>query len=68
MNRLPLPFILPLAAIMFVVIWGGGLGAIFIILDKKTSLHQWGAVIIGLALVVMVPLIASLIARPKRSE
>ncbi len=68
MNRLPLPFILPLAAIMFVVIWGGGLGAIFIILDKKTSLDQWGAVIIGLALVVMVPLIASIVALPKRSN
>ncbi|MCE2464070.1 MAG: hypothetical protein J4F46_09240 [Dehalococcoidia bacterium] len=68
MNRLPFPFILPLAAIMFVVIWGGGLGVIFIVLDKKTSLDQWGAVIIGMALVVMVPLIASLIALPKRSN
>ena len=66
MNRPPLPFLLPLAAIMFVVIWGGGLGAIFIVLARKTALEQWGAVIIGLALVVGVPFIASLLTLPKR--
>ncbi len=66
MNRPPLPFLLPLAAIMFVVVWGGGLGAIFIVLARKTALEQWGAVIIGLALVVGVPFIASLLTLPKR--
>ena len=66
MNRPPLPFLLPLAAIMFVVVWGGGLGAIFIVLAKKTALEQWGAVIIGIALVVVVPIIASLLTLPKR--
>ena len=66
MNRPPLPFLLPLAAIMFVVVWGGGLGAIFIVLAKKTSLEQWGAVIVGIALVVLVPFVASLLTLPKR--
>jgi hypothetical protein len=51
---------------MFVVVWGGGLGAIFIVLARKTALEQWGAVIIGLALVVGVPFIASLLTLPKR--
>ena len=65
MNRPPLPFSLPLAAILFVVFLGGGLGVIFILLGK-TGLGEWGAVILGLCLVLGVPAIAALLAAPKR--
>ena len=65
MSRLPLPFILPMAAILFVVLWGGGLGASFILIGK-TDIGKWGAVIIGMALVVGVPTLAALLTTPKR--
>ncbi len=65
MIRPPLPFILPLVAILFVVVWGGGLGASFIFLGK-TGIEQWGAVIIGMALVLGVPTVAALLTLPKR--
>ena len=58
MKLPPLPFILPLFAIIFIVIWGGGLGVAFILLDK-TALEEWGAIIVGMALVVGVPTVAA---------
>ena len=64
MKRAPLPFILPLAAILFVVIFGGGLGVSYILL-AKTGLEQWGAVIIGLLLVLGVPTVAAFLTMPK---
>ena len=71
MKRPPLPVILPVAAILFVVVIGGGLGAIFIALAstgiEMGELHKsWGAIFIGLALVILVPTIAALLARPRR--
>ena len=65
MNRPPLPFILPLAAILFIVIWGGGLGVSFILL-AKTGLGDWGSVIVGMALVVGVPTVAAILTTPRR--
>ena len=65
MNRVPLPFILPLAAILFVVIYGGGLGVGFILLNE-TGLGEWGPMILGSILVVGVPLAAALLTLPKR--
>ena len=66
MKRLPLPFALPIAAILFIVVWGGGLGVSFILLNK-TGIEQWGTVIVGVSLVVGVPLAASLLTLPRRS-
>ena len=66
MNRTSLPWILPLVAILFVVIWGGGIGISFILLNK-TALGEWAVIILGLALVVGVPLLATLLTLPKRS-
>ena len=65
MNSPPLPFILPLVAILFVVVWGGGLGASFIFLNK-TAIGELGAIIIGLALVLGIPAVASLLTLPRR--
>ncbi len=65
MRRPPLPMLLPLAAIAFIVFWGGGLGVTFILL-AKTDLESWGAVIIGVALVVGIPLLGGLFTMPRR--
>jgi hypothetical protein len=64
-RRPPLPMLLPLAAIAFIVVWGGGLGVTFIFLSK-TDLENWGAVIIGVALVIGVPLLGGLLTMPRR--
>ena len=65
MRQTRLPFMLPLAAILFVVLWGGGVGVIFIVLGK-TGIGEWGAIIGGIALAVLVPAIASILTLPKR--
>ncbi len=65
MNRPPLPFVLPLAAVLFIVLWGGGLGVGFILLSM-TAVEEWGAVIIGMGLVVGVPLAGALLTMPRR--
>ena len=65
MNRLPLPIFLPIVALIFVVIIGGGLGVSFIALNK-TGLEEMGAIIIGLVLIVGVPAVAALLSFQKR--
>ena len=60
-----LPFVLPLAAVLFIVLWGGGLGVGFILLSM-TAVEEWGAVIIGMGLVVGVPLAGALLTMPRR--
>jgi len=56
---------LPLMAGLFIVIYGGGLGISFIFL-AKTDLEGWGAVIVGLVVVVAVPTIGALLAMSRR--
>lgn len=65
LKRTPLPIILPLAAVLFIVLWGGGLGIGFILLGK-TGLEQWGAVIVGVGLVVAVPAVGALLTMSRR--
>ena len=56
--------LLPIMAAFFIVIWGGALGVIFILL-YKTPLGEWGAVILGMGLVIGIPAIAGLLARER---
>ena len=65
MKRQLLPVLLPLMAVLFVVVWGGGLGVSFILLNK-TSLGEWAVIILGMALVVGVPAIATLLSLPRQ--
>ena len=65
--NLALPLLLPLAAALFIVVWAGGLGVIFMVLND-TALEEWGAVIIGMALVVGVPSVAALLTMVKRDS
>ena len=65
--NLPLPLLLPLAAALFIAVWAGGLGVIFMVLND-TALEEWGAVIIGMSLVVGIPSVAGLLATVKRDS
>ena len=61
-DRLAMSALFPLLAVATVVAFAGGLGVLFIVV-YKSALHEWGVIIIGVALVVLVPLIAALLAR-----
>ncbi len=65
MKRQLLPVMLPLMAVLFIVVWGGGLGVSFIVLNK-TALEEKAVIILGMALVVGVPAIAALLAMPRQ--
>ena len=60
LNRLPFPILMPLLAVLSIAAWGGGLGVLFIWLNH-TSLGEWGAVIVGLALIVVIPTMAAFV-------
>ena len=52
----------PLLAVLTIVVFGGGLGIIFTVLNES-ALGEWGVIILGMALVVGVPGIAALLER-----
>ena len=64
-NPTQLPFVLPLAAMLFIVLWGGGLGVSFIVLNK-TGLGEWASIIIGTGLAIGVPTLGALLTMPRR--
>lgn len=64
MKPTTMSMLLPIMAALFVVIWGGALGVIFILL-YKTPLQEWGAAIVGMALVVGIPAIAGILAKDR---
>ena len=57
-----MPLLFPLLAIITIVVYGGGLGGIFMLL-YDTPLHEWAVIILGVALVVGVPAVAALLQR-----
>ena len=71
MARPPITMWLPLLAVLFVAIVGGGLGVIFIVLRATVGdgmAERWGdrwhdapVIILGMAIVVLVPLVAGVI-------
>lgn len=61
-DQLVLALLIPAVSILIVAIIGGGLGFIFIGLYKAGA-GEWGAIIIGLALVILVPAAAFLAER-----
>lgn len=67
MKGLPLPVIVPLAAVLSIIVVAGGLGAIFTALNE-TALGEYGAIIIGIALVVGVPSIGAYLASRKTDQ
>jgi hypothetical protein len=58
-DRLRMSMLFPLLAMITVAVYAGGLGVIFMIVNE-TSLHEWGVIIIGVALVIGVPTAAAI--------
>ncbi len=61
-DRMTLAMVIPLLAALTIVIFAGGLGIIFMLLDS-TGAEEWGVVGLGTALVVGVPTVAALLDR-----
>ena len=52
----------PLLAVLTIVVYGGGLGVIFMLLNE-TALGEVGVIILGLVLLIGVPSAAALLQR-----
>ncbi len=57
-DRMTLAMLIPFLAVLTIVIFAGGLGIIFMLLES-TELGEWGVVILGTAIVVLVPATAA---------
>ena len=60
-DQIKMAILFPLISVISVAIIGGVIGFIFILLFKTTGLGEWGSVILGMALVVLVPTAAFLL-------
>ncbi len=61
-DRMTLAMVIPLLAVLVIVIFAGGLGIIFMLLDS-TGAEEWGVVALGTALLIGVPTVAALLER-----
>ena len=61
-DRMTLAMLIPFLAVLTIVIFAGGLGIIFMLLES-TELEEWGVVVLGAAIVVAVPAVAALLER-----
>ncbi len=61
-DRMTLAMVIPLLAVLVIVIFAGGLGIIFMLLNH-TEAEEWGVVALGTALVIGVPSVAALLER-----
>ena len=57
----------PLLALALIALYGGGMGVVFIVL-RETMGNVWGVIILGTALVVLVPTAAYLLTRSEPFE
>ena len=55
-QRMLFAIFFPLLAVLIIAIFGGGLGVIFMVINDTPPLHEWGVIILGLAILVLVPL------------
>ncbi len=61
-DRMTLAMVIPLLAVLVIVIFAGGLGIIFMLVNS-TGAGEWGVVVLGSALLVVVPTAAALLER-----
>ena len=61
-DRMTLAMVIPLLAVLVIVIFAGGLGIIFMLLNS-TGAGEWGVVALGTSLLVGVPTVAALLER-----
>ena len=66
-ERIALASLFPVMAVLTIVLYAGGLGVLFMVLNT-TPLEQWAVVIVGLAIVVGVPTAAHLLATMGNKE
>lgn len=59
-DQIKLAILLPLISVISVAVIGGVIGVIFIALAKAGA-HEWGAVMVGMAFVILVPSVAFLL-------
>lgn len=59
-DRMTLAMLIPFLAVLTIVIFAGGLGIIFMLLES-TEVGEWGVVGLGAAIVVLVPAAAALL-------
>ena len=64
MNKdlMKMALLFPFLAVLTVILYAGGLGVIFIVVNE-TAVGEWGVIVIGMALVVGVPTVAALLQR-----
>ena len=67
MDRMNMALLFPFLAVLTIVVYAGGLGVIFMLVNE-TALHEWGVMIIGVALVVGVPSVAALMQKKMERE
>ena len=66
-ERMGMAMLFPLLAVLTIVVYAGGLGVIFMVLNS-TALEEWGVVILGVLLVVGVPTAAALLQQRVERE
>ncbi len=54
-QRMLFAMIFPILAVLAIVIFAGGLGVIFMVINE-TPIHETGVIILGLSILVFVPL------------
>lgn len=59
-SPMALAMLIPVLAVLTIVVFAGGLGIIFMLLES-TEIGEWGVVILGTAIVVLVPTAAALL-------
>lgn len=60
-SNVSLAVLIPLLSVITIVLFAGGLGILFIVLEKIAT--EWAVIIVGMALTIGVPTIAALLQR-----
>lgn len=61
-QRMLFAMIFPILAVITIAIYAGGLGVIFMVINS-TPIHETGVIILGLAILILVPFGAYLVQR-----
>ncbi len=61
-QRMLFAIFFPILAVITIAIYAGGLGVIFMVINS-TPIHETGVIILGLAILILVPLGAYFIQR-----
>jgi len=64
--QIRLAMLIPLLAVVTIVVFAGGLGILFMIIES--AFHEWGLIGFGIALTVGVPAAAALLQKRVESQ